>query len=64
MAHLGNLMKERRYTGIEAIQVLINITLAAWDNSFPFHPEILFMILSTKGLFASVGFNPAGIINV
>jgi hypothetical protein len=24
----------------------------------------LFMILSTKGLFASVGFNPARIINV
>jgi hypothetical protein len=26
---LGNFMKERRYTGIEAIQVCIKVTLAA-----------------------------------
>jgi hypothetical protein len=29
IAHLGNLMKESKYTGIEAIQVWMRVTLAA-----------------------------------
>jgi len=54
MAHLGNLIKERRETGVLAKKDLINKALAAKDRSFPLHPAILFKILSTKGCISSL----------
>jgi hypothetical protein len=52
--HLGNLKNNIKYVGILAIQVLMRISLPAWDNNFPLHPAILLIILSIKGWRSSL----------
>jgi hypothetical protein len=54
IAHFGNLIKDNRYTGILARQVLIRVSLAAWDRSFPLHPAIFLRILSIRGWTSSL----------
>jgi hypothetical protein len=47
-------MKDKKYIAMEAMQVYTKTTLAAWDNSLPLHPEMLVLILSTKGCMSSL----------
>jgi hypothetical protein len=54
MAHSGNLIKERRYTGILDKQVLISIALAANESNLPLQPAIFLRILSTRGYMSSL----------
>jgi hypothetical protein len=54
IAHFGNLIKDKRYTGILAKQVLSNMALAASERSFPLHPEIFLRILFTRGWISSL----------